>query len=110
MRCTATTTELAQARRPIVERQTQAQEALRKFRDDSHSRGLPVFSSVRSAAWHRASKVRMPRSDRCEFPGFRHPLMQRAFVENSPDPMQADFALVAGFQDEGEDQKIFQRH
>ena len=47
---TRNTTELAKARRRIAEKKTQTQAALKKFRDECMSRGVPVFASVRRAA------------------------------------------------------------
>ena len=44
------TTDLAQARRRIAEKQKLAREALRKFKEDCANRGVPVFASVRAAA------------------------------------------------------------
>ena len=42
-------TDLARARRRIAEKQKQAKEALRKFKEDCATRGIPVFASVRAA-------------------------------------------------------------
>lgn len=42
--------ELAKARRRVAEKQQQSKAALRKFREDCATRGVPVFASVRRAA------------------------------------------------------------